>query len=183
MANLTEKIKKYNYLFGIDKVNIGNSIRPENSCFVSNEIEIGFLNEEDYIQLSAKYDIGLNGSIEFYIIDGSNIKPILPIEENQVIDEKIFTGFKTRFSIDSTKNIIIKENGIISSLSLEEVYNSEKTNLTITYTPINSYSVKTENHSIKIKAILRLYDNNTAAPYIKEIAIKKFGGSTLWEMK
>lgn len=182
MASLTEKIKKYNYLFGVDEINVGSSIRPKNSCFISNEIEIGYLNEEDYIQLSSKYDTGLNGSIEFYIIDGSNIKPILPIEENQVINEKIFTGIKTRFSIDNTKDIIIKENGIISNLSLDEVFNSEKTNLTITYTPINPYSIKIENQSIKVKAILRVYEDNVSAPYIKEIAIKKFGGSALWEI-
>ena len=81
-------------------------------CYISDEIDLGELDKDTYIQLSSNYDTGINGSIEFYIEDSLNSKAILPIEEVEVKNEKIFLGLMTRFAIDTDKEISIYKNGI-----------------------------------------------------------------------
>lgn len=172
--------KNYIYNFGIDEIKIGQSSIEDTAAFVSNEIEVGILNKEEYIQITSQYSC-INDSIEFYIIDGTEAKPILPIGEEKVIDEKIFYGLRTRFSIDEKEDIVIKKNGIITDTTLEQAINSNEGGYTVTYTPINAHSVIPSNNHIKIKAILRLYDKTTAPPHIKSITIKKYGRASVWK--
>ena len=79
MLNLDKEV--YSYEFGIKQINLGYSELNKSMCYISDEIDLGELDKDTYIQLSSNYDTGINGSIEFYIEDSLNSKAILPIEE------------------------------------------------------------------------------------------------------
>lgn len=175
-------ISYYEYVFGIDSLVIGETNINKNTCFISNEIEIGYLNKNEYIQMEANYFVDKNSSVEFYIIDGSSIKPILPMNDTKVYNEKIFHGLKTRFAINSNEPYEIKKDNNNVNITLEEAVKDQKNLYTINYTPINSHSITNiKNSSIKIKIVLRLFDENSAAPYVTRVTIKKFGGNSLWK--
>lgn len=167
---------KYSYFFGLDSIEFTKQSINENMCFISKDINIGFLKENEYIEISSIYNEGYDGSIEFYIIDGSDIKPILPVETDKVYNEKVFNGLKPRFIIDELEEVIIKENGYIVDKSIEQAINNIDGKYTITYMPIDPYSIKTNNENIKIKVIIRSYNLNQQLPYIKNITIRKYGG-------
>lgn len=179
---LNEDVKKYKYVFGIDDIKIGKATIPESACFISEEIEIGYLKEDEYLQITSKYNCGMNNSIEFYIIDGSEPIPILPVEEEKIVNEKIFYGLRTRFSINNDEEIVIKENGHKLNIDLEDAIILNTKNLTIDYVPVNAYSVKPTSQYIKIKIIIRNYDKTTEAPSVENVTVKKFGGNSLWEI-
>lgn len=181
-TNENPKITVYEYIFGIDSILIGETNVNRDACFVSEEIEIGYLNDKEYIQLESSYYCDGRSSIEFYILDGSEIKPILPIKDETVKNEKIFNGLKTRFSINPDNKITIKKNGIVVDVDLDDAINSQSGDYTIDYTPINSHSItRINNKTIKVKVVLRMYDDDCIAPYVSSILIKKFGGNLLWK--
>ena len=132
------------------------------------------------IQLTSEYNTGQDGSIEFYILDGSEPKPILPIGTNTVINEKIFFGLRPRFSIDPDEDIVIKKNGSIVDTSIEQAIDSNEDGYTVSYVPLDAHNLRVKNYSVRIKAILRTYNKNSEAPHIKNIAIRKYGRSALW---
>ena len=168
------KIKKYIYNFGIDSINFSNVNINNDTCFISNEINLEYNN--CYIQLLAEYDEGDNGSIEFYIIDGSEEKAILPLNQEKVFNEKIFSNLKTRFTIDESQKIIIKKDGVLINTNFEQAQKLNESNLTISYTPINAHNIKIKNKNIRVKIIMRTYDNKTCIPYVKKINIRKYKG-------
>lgn len=182
-SNSTSKFteKKYTYHFGIDSIELSEIHVEDNMCFISEDIEIGELAEDEYIQLVSSYDTGDNGSVEFYILDGSEPKPILPIDTSVVINEKVFFGLRPRFAIDTDHDVVIKKDGSTVDTSLDQAIDSNKDGYTVSYTPLDAHDLTIKNHSIRVKAILRTYDKNAEAPYIKNIAIKKYGRSTAWE--
>ena len=174
--NITVSVKT-KYYFGIDLIK-AKMIKPNNVCgFISHNIDIG---KCSFIKLSIKADEDIS-PIEAYIIDGSNEFPILPIETKQVVDEKIFFNMDTRFLTDTTKEILIKKNGEITSLNISDLKNNTDIDYindiyTINYTPIiqsQLYYPKQDN--IKIKIIQRNTNIN-----IKAINILKYGGSKIW---
>lgn len=175
------RAKKFSYHFGIDTLNFSQISVNENMCFISEDIEMGDLKEDEYIQLTSEFDTGENGSIEYYIIDGSEPKPILPANTEVVIDEKIFFGLRTRFSIDTDSEVIIKKNGAPIDITLEQAINSNEDGYTVSYTPIDAHNIRVKNYIVKVKAILRTYNKNSEAPHIKNIAIRKYGRSSLWK--
>ena len=178
MSEKTNKVYYYN--FSIDKINIGYSQFDDTMCFISEDIDLGELREDTYIQLSVNYDTGIYGAIEFYIVDSLNLKPILPIEDLRVINEKIFSKLEPRFSVDVNEEIDVKKNNIKVDINLYDAINSQDNNYTVSYTPINPYNVKVSNQVIKIKAILRSYDKGVSKPVINSIVIKKYGGNFIW---
>lgn len=173
--------KKFSYHFGIDSINFSQVRIEQNMCFISEDIEIGYLKEDEYIQLTAEFDTGENGAIEFYVIDSSDPKSILPIGTEVINNEKIFFGLRPRFSINNNEAIIIKKNGVIVDVSLDQAINSNEDGYTISYSPLDSHDLVIKNNTIKIKAILRTYDKNGEAPFIKRLAIKKYGRNSLWK--
>lgn len=176
----TTYARKYSYHFGIDEINFSQITINKNMCFISQDIEIDTLSEDEYIQLSAEYSTGGNGSIEFYIIDGSEPIAILPIGTETVLNEKIFSGLRSRFAINEDEPVIVKKDGVKIDLDLEQAINSNEDGYTVSYTPLDAHNVKPINNTIKIKAILRTYDENSEAPFIKSMAVRKYGRSSLW---
>lgn len=172
--------KYYYYLFGIDNLLIELTSIENQSCFYSKEIKIDNLSINEHITIDTIDSIG-RGSIEYYIVDGTNIISILPEKITKVIDEKIFYKMSLRFAYDITKPIIIKRNGDIIKMTIQEAINKNEKDITYTvsYTPINTNINSLNNSKIKIKTIIRSYDENFNS-FITSINIKKYGGGKLW---
>jgi hypothetical protein len=176
-----KKVNKYSYFFGLDKLSIKDATVNQNCCFVSQDISLGEIPEDGYIQLETEFSTENNSAVEFYIIDGSTEVPILPVNQNLIQNEKIFFGLTTRFAIDESKGYEIKRNGIIADMTLDKAMQSTDALYTITYTPTASFNYKPINSSVKVKTILRVYDKNANSPYVTKMKIRKFGGGTLWK--
>lgn len=179
-----KKINKYSYYFGIDNLKVKNVKINETCCFISKTIYLESIEEEDYIELDANYYIDDISSIEFYIIDGENEIPILPINDTKVMNEKVFFGLSTRFIVDDSNEVIIKQDSKITTYTLNDVLYpttiDTSLNYNITYTPKTSYKYKPLNNNIKVKVIIRTYGVQEYIPYVKSIKIRKYGGSALW---
>lgn len=174
----------YTYVFGIDSIEV-KYVKPyDNACFISKEINIGNIKEGEYVTLYSDYNIYSESGVEFSIIDGDMEIPIIPSNHNRVIGEKIFKQKDLRFNNDTNKDMSIKHNGLSVDTSLEDakllstrhdIYAAEYYSLEnkgFSYTPIN--------RNIRIKAVLRRYNKAGEMPYIKNIKIRKFGGSSPW---
>lgn len=176
---IVDKQKYYYYLFGLDKISIQFTEPESKSCFISKEIRVERLKENEYLSLVSEYTCE-EGNIEFYIIDGTTEIPILPESEKTVEHEKVFYKVASRFTIEDISSIKVYKNGIPTKTSLSEAMNSTEEDYTVSYIPKDASSVTNIlNDTIKIKAIIRNY-NNDYVPFIKSIQIKKYGGGTLW---
>jgi hypothetical protein len=184
VPTLTDSLKtisKFSYFFGVDSLSVQSAEINTTCCFISKEINVGTFSENDYIQLEAAYNAEGFASIEFYILDGNKQIPILPVGDAQVYYEKIFYGMKTRFPIDTTKPITIKKDNIQVDVSIDKAILSTDGLYTIDYAPVNAYNYKPLSTTVKIKAILRLYNRSSTPPSISKIKIRKYGGNTLWQ--
>lgn len=171
--------KFYYYLFGLDKISIEYVDIEESSCFVSKDIKVDNLKEDEYIALEADYSCE-EGNIEFYIIDGTTEIPILPESQKNVLHEKIFYKTPTMFTIDDISSIKIYDNRVPSKVNINNAMNSTDERFTVSYKPKNATIIETlMNNTIQVKAVIRTYNKNYI-PYIKSIQIKKYGRSSLW---
>ena len=163
--NLKATYKSFNSVSGI----ITNSINTDNCR---------------YIEIDASVDETDNSSIEFYIYDGNTEYAILPKSLTTVKDELLFSGLPTRFSIDTGYPVTIKKNGAVFSSSYESFDKDLlKTSdvYTVSYTPVNPYRIAVTNTSIKLKVLIRVYDNGYP-PSIRNINIMKSGGVLQWQI-
>lgn len=172
------------YEFGIDNINVGYSTSYETCGYVSDEINIGNCS---YIQLEVQATDG-DTSLEYYIIDGVNETPILPLNETEIINEKIFQNLPTRFAVDTSKTITIKKNNEETSLTLDNIEKNMVLDVSDVYT-IN-YTTKYESNKffptekkIQVKIIHREYSFSVCPRIIKSIIIKKYGGDLPWRIQ
>lgn len=168
---------RYFYTFGIDDVQIGTRKINPNCAMVTKEIK---LNNTETIEIDAIHKINDNTSIEYSIIDGDKEVPILPIDEERVINERIFFGLPLRFTVDESKNFVIKKDGKEINISIDDAINSNDGIYTITYTPLNAHQYKPSNSTIRLKFVLRTYNEFATPPYISYVAIRNYGGDSLW---
>lgn len=173
---------KLTYYFGLDKIQINKTKYDKVSAYISPTINIG---NSSYIKLSVQSNKDISSNIEFSIIEEENENPILPIEIEDMITEKLFFRLDTRFPIDNTQKYIIKENNLIISATLDELNNKDfNSNVyTIQYVPIKQsylYYPKTDN--IKVKVVQRIMSEDTIPAVIKSITILKFGGNKIWNI-
>ena len=176
---LVDAKKHYYYLFGLDKISVEYVDIEDTSCFVSKDIKIDKLKDDEYISLVSDYSC-VEGSIEFYIMDGTNEIPILPETQKRVEHEKIFYKTPTMFAIDDMSSVKVYKNRIPSTSNINEAINNTNEDYTVSYTPKNATIIENLlNDTIKVKAIIRTYNKNYI-PHIKSIKIKKYGRSSLW---
>lgn len=177
-----ETINKYTYRFGLDFFTLHNVERYNESCFVSDEIKIGTMSSDEYLNINADAIAADSTNIEFYIIDGNKEIPILPLSTDTVKGEKIFTGMPLRFAQEWEEDYIIRKNGYVVNMSLDDAMKSLSGDYSIDYFPAKEscYSYTPLNTSIKIKAIIRRYNEFAEMPYINSIKVRKFGGAAPW---
>ena len=171
------------YIFGIDSVNI-QYVKPNNaSAFVSQDIEISSCS---YVELSVKESSDSDSDIEYYVMDGINEYPILPIDKDAVNKEKIFYNLDTRFKVDQSKKVTIYCNNAETTYKYPDIkslsfYNDNE--YTISYEPLGeSHKVFPKNKKIKIKAVCRNVSDDNIIPTIQSIVILKYGGVRTWTM-
>ena len=172
--------KLYNYCFGIDSIKISYNTISNIGCFVSNIINIGEITDASKVILNASDYMPEYTSIEYYIIDGNKTIPILNSNVSYIEKELLFPNLPTRFDIKNNVYTIYK-NYEATNLKLSDLDFSDKNvKYTISYEPVKTDYIP-ENSSIKVKAILRQYRDDSGAPYIKSISLIKSGGGELWE--
>lgn len=173
-------ITLYSYQFGIDSISVSYKTTTNTAAFVSDYIDIGTIHDINTISLEASEYVPEHTSIEYYIIDGNKTIPIINRNFNYVEEELLFPNLSTRFTIKNN-SYVIKKNFKEINVALEDVDFSNKNDIyTISYTPVIE-SYKPTSQKIKVKAILRRYLNDIAAPYIHSIKLVKSGGGLLWE--
>lgn len=179
-ANIVDKKKYYYYLFGIDNLSLQYVDKEDVSCFVSKDVKVGTLEDQEYFAIDADYSC-VEGSVEFYIMDGTTEIAILPEGETQVIEEKLFYKVGTRFTPDTSCPIKIYKDGSLTKETLNTAINDPDGGYTATYTPLDAFSIDSlKNSTVTLKAIIRSYNKNYI-PFIKSIAIKKYGGGAIWK--
>jgi hypothetical protein len=174
-------INKYTYRFGLDYFTLHDVERYNESCFVSGEIQVGKMKDTEYLNINSDFISADSTDVEFYIIDGNQEIPILPLSKNEIKNEKIFTGLPLRFNTDDN-NFVIRKNGYVINMDLKDALNQVSGEYSVDYIPNKEhcYSYTPINTSVKIKAVLRRYNDFAEMPYIKSIKIRKFGGAAPW---
>lgn len=171
------KKKIYIYDFGLDDIKMLESITDKTMCFISEPIILD--SDNQVIQLTADYDQG-EGSIEFYIIDSTKERPILVNGNKNIIDEKIFKGLQTRFTIEADKPIIIKKDGDVLNTTLDQAKALNKDGLTVSYTAAETGTINITSREVKVKVIFRMYSSSKKPPFLKNVAIKQLERSLIW---
>lgn len=177
--NVVEK-SMYNYMFGIDSIEIKNIDQQQDSCFISESINISNLSDKEYIQIHTEEVIDDNTCIEYSILDGDIEIPVLPFGTKKVKNEKIFNALPLRFNQDYSLTVIIKKDGVTTDISLDDAKTQVLSRFSVDYFPQENYNYKPINSNIKIKAVIRNYSNETNNSYIKAIKVRKYGGDVPW---
>lgn len=166
------------YTLGIDNIKILKSTPSAVNGFVSKEIDLGACS---YIELSAK--VSGDGNVEYSIVDGTTEAPILPVEQTEVRNEKVFFGLDTRFKPDTSKPVTIYKDGQKTSITYEQLKNLDAgSSYSVSYTPVKSAHVYyPQNLKVKIKVIQR-NDGDNAPASINSLVILRHGGDKLWTM-
>ncbi|MBD8523924.1 hypothetical protein MKY88_24365 [Lysinibacillus sp. FSL R7-0073] len=169
---------KFVYFFGLDKLEVKSVVQEKNSIRILKDIDV---TSAEWIELDVDDYIPEKASIEYYIIDGEKEVPILPNNRKEMKNEKLFPNISTLFEVKEDIYVIRKDGEVVSS-KLNEVKNNRDATYSITYSVENQNRYKPTNDEVKIKVILRTYDDTSDAPFIKNIDVKIFGGEgTLWQ--
>lgn len=173
--NIIEK-KMYDYMFGIDSIVIKNIEQEQDSCFISQSININELADKEYIQLHVEEILNEDTTIEYSILDGDVEIPILPFGSKIIKNEKVFNALPLRFNQDHSLEVTIKKDGITTDISLDDAKTQLLSRFSVDYFPEENYNYKPINSNIKIKVVMRSYSNDTNNSYLKAIKIRKYGG-------
>ena len=177
--NLLER-SMYNYIFGIDTIDIKLIEQETDSCFISDNINIGELADNEYIQLHVEEILDEDATIEYSILDGDIEIPALPYGCKKIKNERLFSGLDLRFNQPYSEDIVIKKDGLTTNISLDDAKNQILNRFSIDYFPGDIYNYKPINTNIKIKATIRSYNKGINNSYLKSIKIRKYGGDTPW---
>lgn len=171
----------YSYMFGLDSIILKNIEQEKDSCYVSEAINIGELNEKEFIQLHVEEVLEDNATIEYSILDGNVEIPVLPYDRKIIKNEKLFSALPLRFNQDNSLETVIKKNGIITDITLDDAKLQVLSRFSVNYFPQKKYNYNPINSSIKIKAVIRTYNKTDIDnSYLKAIKIRKYGGDVPW---
>lgn len=182
ISNKSDVVEKnmYNYMFGIDSIAIKYIEQEKDSCFISESINVGELNNDEYLQLITEEVLDENTTVEYSLLDGDIEIPILPYGQKIIKNEKLFAALPLRFSQDESEAYVIKKDGMVSDISLDDAKLQMLNRFSVDYFPEEKYNHTPINSNIRIKAIIRGYEKTINQSYIRNIKIRKYGGETLW---
>lgn len=179
ITSILEK-SMYNYMFGIDSIAIKYIEQEQDSCFISQQININELADGEYIQLHVDEVLDEDTTIEYSILDGDVEIPALPFGSKIIKNERIFNALPLRFNQDYSLAMTIKKDGITTDISLDDAKTQLLSRFSVDYFPEENYNYMPINSSIRIKAVIRSYKNTTNNSYLKAIKIRKYGGDVPW---
>ena len=178
--NIVEK-SMYSYMLGLDSIILKNIEQEKDSCYISEAINIGELNEKEFIQLHVEEVLDDNATVEYSILDGNVEIPVLPYGRKIIKNERLFSALPLRFNQDNSTETIIKKDGVITDITLDDAKLQVLSRFSVDYFPQNKYNYTPINSSIKIKATIRTYNKtNIDNSYLKAIKIRKYGGDVPW---
>lgn len=182
ISNKSDVIEKnmYNYMFGIDSINIKYIEQEKDSMFISESINIGELNKNEYFQLIVEDVLNESSTVEYSILDGDIEVPILPYGQKIIKNEKLFAALPLRFNQDESESYVIKKDGMVADISLDDAKLQILNRFSVDYFPEEKYNYTPINSNIRIKAVIRGYENTINQSYIRSIKIRKYGGDTPW---
>lgn len=175
ITSILEK-SMYNYMFGIDSIAIKYIEQEQDSCFISQQININELADGEYIQLHVDEVLDEDTTIEYSILDGDVEIPALPFGSKIIKNERIFNALPLRFNQDYSLAMTIKKDGITTDISLDDAKTQLLSRFSVDYFSEENYNYTPINSSIRIKAVIRSYKNTTNSSYLKAIKIRKYGG-------
>ena len=160
ITSILEK-SMYNYMFGIDSITIKYIEQEQDSCFISQQININELADGEYIQLHVDEVLDEDTTIEYSILDGDVEIPALPFGSKIIKNERIFNALPLRFNQDYSLAMTIKKDGITTDISLDDAKTQLLSRFSVDYFPEENYNYTPINSSIRIKAVIRSYKNTT----------------------
>ena len=179
---------RYRYNIGFDNIKLAKKSVQDVGGYLSRDIALGTCG---YLTLSCETYQG----VEFYIVEGKDETPILPVQQTTIEDEKLFFGLMPRFEISNGSSFTVKKNGVITNISnidrlklfllantgdARDESSYDTVNLyTISYTPTeSSHEYVPKSNSVKIKIISR---KGVGIPQIiKNITLNKYGTNIDW---
>lgn len=176
----TSYTEKARYYFGLKDIKLFNSSKVNNSGIISGYIALSNLS---YITVNSVESGGENYSTEYYILDGLTEVSILPENQELAVKERLFYNTSLRFPVDSTVATTLYEDGVeISKNYLELTYDDYENHIyALTYKPGGDpYRYIPENTNIRVKIIIRCYNDESISPNISGIIINKYGGKVEW---
>lgn len=170
----------YSYMFGINSIDIKYVEQEKDSCFISQSINIGNISQNEYIQLHVDDNIKEYASIEYYLLDGDIEIALAPVGTKIIKNEKLFPTLPLRFSTINGTDIAIKKDGLLTNISLDDAKSQMLSRFSADYFSSFKYNYTPINSNIRIKAIVRKFNNKIDTSYISLIKIRKYGGEALW---
>lgn len=167
------------YKMGINNFSICQKIFYKTSGIISEPID---LDNYSYITLSTKNVLSPETSVEYSILDGTTIVPVLPENDNIAYQEKLFSNMPTRFPVDRRQKIILYEDGVVTdknytNLSPEDF---EKHEYRLSYTPGKEcHKYKPKNNNIRIMIVFR-QGQETQEKGDVLVYVRKYGGALEW---
>jgi hypothetical protein len=159
----------YSYYFGLTEAAAANRKYKESSAFVSDILNV---EPGQTYELNAQYEQPDKTSIEFYIIDGIQEKPILPTGSLEVLNEKLFVNLPLRFS--AAGDISIYNNFDLTQETLETVNLNTNHIMTANYTAATDSQIFIPaNNTVRIKTILRSYPGAQKPPIIFSLLLQR----------
>lgn len=176
----TSYTEKARYYFGLKDIKLFNSSKVNNSGIISGYIALSNLS---YITVNSVESGGENYSTEYYILDGLTEVSVLPENQELAVKERLFYNTSLRFPVDSTVATTLYEDGVeISKNYLELTYDDYENHIyALTYKPGGDpYRYIPENTNVRVKIIIRCYNDESISPNISGIVINKYGGKVEW---
>lgn len=182
ISNKSDVVEKnmYTYMFGIESITIKHIEQHTDSCFISESINIGELSNGEYIQLHAEDVLTETATVEYSLLDGDIEVPLIPVGKEMIKNEKLFAALPLRFLKDTTESFVIKKDGMISDISIDDAKLQVLSRFSIDYYPESKFNYTSINSNIRIKAVIRKFNKGVDTSYIRHIKIRKYGGDTPW---
>lgn len=168
-TDITQSHVFYTNYFGLSKLELSQRKYRANSGMLTADMNV---TPNKPLKLLAEMKTPEKTSIEFFIVDGNKEVPILPQGETNVVHERVFFGTEPRFK--SEKYAYYKDfAGIGSKISENDLKLSESL-FTVCYAPVEDAFTYTPSHTtVKVKAVLRMYDDNAEPPAINSIVLSQ----------
>ena len=174
----TSYVEKAEYRFGFSDLFFLNRQTAIASGIISDPVNI---RGGDYITVSCESETEA-GSIEIYIVEGTEETPILPEGCIQVEKEKLFYNQNTRFIVNTNEPVKLYQDDKLLSKDYTDITPEQFHEHTYTlsyiamgtpdrYVPIGD--------TVRIKIIIRQY-HNLPMVRIHYLAINQYGGNLLW---
>ena len=153
----------YTYYFGLNDLVIVNKKYASVSAILSESINVTM---NMPLRISSNISVPERSSIEFYVVDGIDEIPLLPIEQSSIVHEKLFFEMPIRFHDGSDFHFF--KDFVSMSESRDNLDERNDGSLyTVSYNPPSTaYEYVPKSSSIKIKIILRIYDDSITAPQL-----------------